>query len=63
MNVNYDPHFPPQNPLRQLGGLRLVRQYAKVEGTYYEYIRNDNANENPNDNEGRNNDNEITMTK
>lgn len=47
----------------QLGGLRLVRQYAKVEGTYYEYIRNDNANENPNDNEGRNNDNEITMTK
>ena len=29
----------------QLGGLRLVRQYAKMEGSYYEYILNYNYNE------------------
>lgn len=29
----------------QLVGPRLVRQYAKVEGSYYEYILNYNYNE------------------
>lgn len=28
----------------QLGGLRLVRQYAKAKGNYDEYILNNNAN-------------------
>lgn len=34
MSLQFFPHLKTR--YTQLGGLRLVRQYAKMEGSYYE---------------------------